>query len=72
MYYRKLRERLKKFNLELVEEKTRIISFSRSRKEEKTSFTFLGINFAGEQVESEEMSSKDEQTGKGKSERWQR
>jgi RNA-directed DNA polymerase len=45
MYYRKLRERLGKFNLELAEEKTRIISFSRFRKEEKTSFTFLGIEF---------------------------
>ena len=45
MYYRKLRERLKKFNLELAEEKTRIISFSRFRKEEKTSFTFLGIEY---------------------------
>jgi RNA-directed DNA polymerase len=45
LYYHKLRERLKKFNLELAEEKTRIISFSRFRKEEKTSFTFLGIEF---------------------------
>lgn len=44
-YRRELGERLKKFNLELAEEKTRIISFSRFRKEEKTSFTFLGIEF---------------------------
>lgn len=45
MYHRKLSERLKKFNLELAEEKTRTISFSRFRKEEKTSFSFLGIEF---------------------------
>jgi RNA-directed DNA polymerase len=45
MYYRKLGDRLRKFNLELAEEKTRIISFSPFRKQEKTSFTFLGIEF---------------------------
>lgn len=44
-YRRELGERLKKFNLELAEEKTRIISFSRFRKEEKTSFIFLGMEF---------------------------
>ena len=48
MYYRKLGERLKKFNLELAEEKTQIISFSRFRKYEKTSFSFLGIEFRWE------------------------
>ena len=45
MFYHKLRERLTKFCLELAEEKTRIVSFSRFRKYEKTSFTFLGIEF---------------------------
>jgi RNA-directed DNA polymerase len=45
MFYGKLRERLGKVSLELAEEKTRIVSFSRFRKYEKTSFTFLGIEF---------------------------
>ena len=45
MFYRKLRERLAKFSLELAEEKSRIVSFSRFRKYEKTSFSFLGIEF---------------------------
>lgn len=45
MFNRKLRERLAKFSLELAEEKTRIVSFSRFRKYEKTSFSFLGIEF---------------------------
>jgi RNA-directed DNA polymerase len=45
MFYRKLRERLAKFSLELAKEKTRIVSFSRFRKYEKTSFSFLGIEF---------------------------
>lgn len=45
MFYRKLRDRLGKFNLELAEEKSRIVSFSRFRKYEKTSFSFLGIEF---------------------------
>jgi RNA-directed DNA polymerase len=44
-YRRELGERLKEFNLELAEEKTRINSFSRFRKEEQTRFTFLGIEF---------------------------
>lgn len=44
-FYGKLRERLAKFSLELADEKTRIISFSRFRKYEKTSFTFLRIEF---------------------------
>jgi RNA-directed DNA polymerase len=44
-FYSRLRGRLKKFGLELAEEKTRIISFSRFRKHEKTSFSFLGIEF---------------------------
>jgi RNA-directed DNA polymerase len=45
MFYHKLRERLAKFDLELAEEKTRIVSFSRFRKYEKTKFSFLGIEF---------------------------
>jgi group II intron reverse transcriptase/maturase len=44
-YLRALGERLKKFGLELAIEKTRIVSFSRFRKEEKSSFNFLGIEF---------------------------
>ena len=44
-YYKTLRKRLSKFNLELAEDKTRIISFSRFRKYENTSFCFLGIEF---------------------------
>lgn len=45
MFYLKLRDRLRKFSLELAEEKSRIISFSRFRKYEKTRFSFLGIEF---------------------------
>ena len=45
MFYRKLQDRLAKFSLELAEEKSRIISFSRFRKNENTSFSFLGIEF---------------------------
>jgi RNA-directed DNA polymerase len=45
IFYNKLAKRLKKFGLELAEDKTRIISFSRFRKYEKTSFSFLGIEF---------------------------
>ena len=45
MYYRELTKRMMKFGLELAEEKTRIISFSRFRKHEKTSFSFLGIEY---------------------------
>lgn len=44
-YYRTLGKRLGKFNLELAEDKTRIISFSRFRKYENTNFCFLGIEF---------------------------
>jgi RNA-directed DNA polymerase len=45
IFYNKLAKRLKKFGLELAEDKSRIISFSRFRKYEKTSFSFLGIEF---------------------------
>ncbi|WP_352420676.1 group II intron reverse transcriptase/maturase [Proteiniborus sp.] len=44
-FYRVLGKRLSKFNLELAEEKTKIISFSRFRKYENTSFEFLGFEF---------------------------
>ena len=44
-FYQTLGVRLGKFNLTLAEEKTRTISFSRFRKHERTSFTFLGIEF---------------------------
>lgn len=44
-FRRVLSERLGKFGLELSEEKTRVVSFSRFRKEEKTSFEFLGFEF---------------------------
>ncbi len=44
-FQRVLSKRLGKFGLELSEEKTRVVSFSRFRKEEKTSFEFLGFEF---------------------------
>jgi len=40
-----LKGRLRKFGLELSEEKTNIIPFSRYRKEEKSWFEFLGFEF---------------------------
>lgn len=44
-FYQALPGRLKKFGLELAGEKTRIVSFSRFRKHEKTSFDFLGFEY---------------------------
>ncbi len=44
-FYGVLVLRLGKFGLELSEEKTNIISFSRFRKEENTHFDFLGFEF---------------------------
>jgi retron-type reverse transcriptase len=44
-FYRELKRRLRQFGLQLSEEKTNIISFSRFRKEEKTKFDFLSIEF---------------------------
>jgi RNA-directed DNA polymerase len=44
-FHAELEARLGKFGLETAKEKTRIISFSRFRKEEKTYFTFLGFEF---------------------------
>jgi group II intron reverse transcriptase/maturase len=43
-FYGELAERLQKFGLELASDKTRIIPFSRNRREE-TSFDFLGFEF---------------------------
>ena len=44
-FYRALGQRLNKFGLELAKDKTNIISFSRFRKSENTSFDFLGFEF---------------------------
>ena len=44
-FYVELGERLNKFNLELAEEKSGIIKFSRFRQEDRSSFDFLGIEF---------------------------
>jgi group II intron reverse transcriptase/maturase len=43
-FYSELGERLRKFGLELAADKTRVIPFSRYRREE-TSFNFLGFEF---------------------------
>ena len=44
-FYQAVGERIKEFGLELAQEKTNIISFSRFRKEENTKFEFLGFEF---------------------------
>ncbi|MCP3686359.1 MAG: group II intron reverse transcriptase/maturase [bacterium] len=44
-FYEELKERLKKFGLELNPEKTRVILFSRSKKEESETFDFLGFEY---------------------------
>jgi len=44
-FYQEVGERLGKFGLELADEKTNIIIFSRFRKEENTKFEFLGFEF---------------------------
>lgn len=44
-FYREIGKRLGKFGLELAQEKTNIISFSRFRKEENTKFELLGFEF---------------------------
>lgn len=48
LFFKMLRERMAKFGLELAEEKTRILRFSRFHKEDKTSFDFLGFEFRWE------------------------
>ena len=44
-FYAVLGKRMGKFGLVLAQEKTKIISFSRFRKHEKTSFEFLGFEY---------------------------
>ncbi len=44
-FYQTVGERVREFGLELAQEKTNMISFSRFRKEEKTKFEFLGFEF---------------------------
>ncbi|MHC4686058.1 MAG: reverse transcriptase domain-containing protein [Planctomycetota bacterium] len=44
-FYEALRGRLGKFGLKLAEDRTRIIRFTRFRKEEKSYFEFLGFEF---------------------------
>jgi len=44
-FYNELPSRLRKFGLELSMEKTNIIRFTRFRKEDKTSFEFLGFEY---------------------------
>lgn len=44
-FYQQLPERLAKFGLELSQEKTRVIAFSRNRIKENNRFDFLGIEF---------------------------
>ena len=44
-FYRALGKRLGKYGLKLAMNKTRVISFSRFRKYEKTCFDFLGFEF---------------------------
>lgn len=44
-FYNELAKRLAKFNLQLAEEKTNIIRFSRFWSKDKTKFDFLGFEF---------------------------
>jgi group II intron reverse transcriptase/maturase len=44
-FYRELPKRLGKFDLELAEEKSQILSFSKFRMEENSRFDFLGFEF---------------------------
>lgn len=45
MFYQGLPDRLEKFGLEVSEQKTRILSFSKFRMEESSRFDFLGFEF---------------------------
>jgi RNA-directed DNA polymerase len=45
LFYEELGKRLAKFGLEIAKEKTRLISFSKFRINEKTSFEFLGFEY---------------------------
>jgi group II intron reverse transcriptase/maturase len=44
-FYNVLGKRLKKFDLEVAEDKTKIINFDRFNKQERKSFVFLGFEF---------------------------
>jgi hypothetical protein len=44
-FYQELGKRLAMFNLQLAEDKTHIIQFSRNQKKDKTHFDFLGFEF---------------------------
>ena len=44
-FYRRLKTRLKKFSLDVAEEKTRKLMFNRFRKEASETFSFLGFEF---------------------------
>ncbi len=44
-FFKKLAERLKKFNLEIEESKSKIIRFGRNAGEQKGTFDFLGFSF---------------------------
>lgn len=44
-FYRELPKRFSKFGLRLAKDKTQVMSFSKFRMEEKTSFNFLGFEF---------------------------
>jgi group II intron reverse transcriptase/maturase len=46
LFFRALGTRLKKFNLETSEEKTKILKFTRFRKDVRASFDFLGFEFS--------------------------
>lgn len=45
-YYKALKQRLNKYNLEVAEDKTRLIAFSPLRKRGKTRFDYLGFEFS--------------------------
>ena len=60
-FYRAVGERLKKFGLDLAQEKTNIISFHDFAKRKTQSLNFWGLNFAGECLAKEKISSNDAQ-----------
>ncbi len=45
-YYKALKQRLNKYNLEVAEDKTRLIAFSPLRKRGKTRFDYLSFEFS--------------------------
>ena len=44
-YYKALKRRLKRFNLEVAEDKTKLLRFSHRKPKSNTSFSFLGFEF---------------------------